>query len=542
MNVIEHFEVPHLALWKSCVAEVLARESGKKNTTAFGIDTDHPMMKATDIYCKAMESNTPLKDPGKECSEKETVDAYLSYLHHRKVHAKIADHAEHEATLEKQIAEYKFGNPLWQQMFIQYYKYYWQYAFHKGKSPKYRSWKTEGKGNLQYGVIDWVLPSNARIAIVGDIGTGTDEAIDVLTAACKFKPHAFLHLGDVYFSGTKNETNNRLVGMIRKVLKKEKLNIPFFTVPGNHEYFTGAVPFLKALDSGKLICDKSQKQSASYFCLRSADNGWQFLGVDTGYNGHYMNVAKGAQQATLNYLHIGDIKKPSKSTDPFWPKTHNPYFLHPDEANLPQLDTSKPEPMVIARPDEAEWHQDKLKNFAGRSILLSHHQLYSALNVCGIPQSNLAGTNQPDPKDFNRLWVNTGLWQQFGPYFGDKVAAWIWGHEHNLVIFEDNYRPADWPTDEAFTQVYKNLPKGRCAGHSAIPVQETEQPYKINYPVPFKQDDLKLGLTKVGNENWYNHGFQIMELAGAGKPARLSYFQVSLDDATPLPLFMETVV
>jgi hypothetical protein len=444
--------------------------------------------------------------------------------------------------LESQIAEYKFGNPLWQQMFIQYYKYYWQYPFHKGKAPKYRSWQKDGKGNLQYGVIDWVLPANARIAIVGDIGTGTEEAADVLSAVCKFNPHAILHLGDIYFSGTKLETEKRLVAMIQKVMKKEKCSIPFFTVPGNHEYFTGAVSYLKALDSGKLICDKSQQQDASYFCLRSADNGWQFLGIDTGYYGHYMNVAKAAQKATLDYLHFGEINKPAKSTDAFWPKTHNPYYLHPDEANLPELDTSKPSPMVTARPDEAIWHQDKLKNFAGRSVLLSHHQLYSALDVCGLAQSNLTGTNQPDPKDFNRTWVNTGLWKQFGPYFGDKVAAWIWGHEHNLLIFEDNYRPADWPTEEAFTQVYKNLPKGRCAGHSAIPVEDTEQPYKVNYPVPLKQDDLKLGLTKVGDENWYNHGFQLIELAGAGNPARLTYFQVSLNDATPLPLYMETIV
>lgn len=542
MNAIEHFEVPHLALWKSCVAEILAKETGQAKTTAFGIDTDHPMMKATDVYCKAMEANKPLYAPDTSSKNKEEVDAYLSYLHHRKAHAKIADHTELESRLESQIAEYKFGNPLWQQMFIQYYKYYWQYPFHKGVSPKYRSWQTEGNGNLQYGVIDWVLPADARIAIVGDIGTGTDEAANVLSAACKFKPHAILHLGDIYFSGTKSETNKRLVGMVRKVLKKEKCNIPFFTVPGNHEYFTGAVSFLNALDSNKLIYDKSQRQVASYFCLRSADHGWQFLGIDTGYNGHYMNVAKGAQQSTLLYLHIGDVKKPSKSTDPFWPKGHNPYFLHPDEANLSQFDPSKPVPMVTARPDEAIWHQDKLKNFAGRSILLSHHQLYSALDVCGIAQSNLNGTTQPDSKDINRLWVNTGLWQQFGPWFGDKVAAWIWGHEHNLVIFEDNYRPADWPSDTSFSETYKNLPKGRCAGHSAIPVQDTEQPYKVNYPVPLKQDDLKLGLTKIGNENWYNHGFQILELAGAGHPARLSYFQVSPGDATPLPLFMESIV
>ena len=329
--------------------------------------------------------------------------------------------------------------------------------------------------------------------------------------------------------------------MVRKVLKKEKCQVPFFTVPGNHEYFTGAGPFLNLLDSGNLVFDKSQKQIASYFCLRSEDNGWQFLGLDTGYHGHYMNVAKGAKEATLKYLQIGEIEKPSKRSDECWPKDHNPYFLDPAETDLAQKDTTANDPVVMVRTDEMIWHQDKLKNFPGRSVLLSHHQLYSTLDQCGNAQANLNGTTQPDPKDINRFWVNTGLWKQFGPWFGYKVAAWLWGHEHNLVIFEDNYRPADWPTDAEFLQAYKTLPKGRCVGHSAIPVQDSEAPYKINYPVPFKQE-LMLGMTQVGDEHWYNHGFQLMELAGAGKPARLTYFQVALDNDIPLPLYMENVI
>uniref|UniRef100_UPI001A9CF31F hypothetical protein n=1 Tax=Pseudomonas sp. 32_A TaxID=2813559 RepID=UPI001A9CF31F len=82
---------------------------------------------------------------------------------------------------------------------------------------------------------------------------------------------------------------------------------------------------------------------------------------------------------------------------------------------------------------------------------------------------------------------------------------------------------------------FKTLPKGRCAGHSAIPVQAGEAPYAQKYPVALKQADLQLDLT----DGWYNRGFQILELAGAGKPARLSYFQVAGADPTPLPLFAE---
>lgn len=541
MKPIHHYTVPQFALWKSCVAEILSKAG--KNQSPNGSDLDHEIMEATDHYLTAMETNSEFKCPGKDSNDKLKVGAYLSYLHHRMAHAKIAKDKKEEKRISDQIAEYKFGNPLWQQMFIQYYKYYWQYPYHKGAQPVYRSWQDDKYGNndLQYGVIEWRLPVKARIAIVGDIGTGTDIAANVLHAACKFRPDAILHLGDVYFSGTKREVKTCLVDMVRQVLKKEKLNIPFFTIPGNHEYFTGNVALLNALDSDQLISAPNQKQSTSYFCLKTEDDGWQFLGMDTGYFGHYMNVAKGASKATLDYLHIGDIEQPTSEENSHWPKDHNPYFPDITQDNLAQKDTTSPVAMVTVRPDEVQWHHDKLKNFDGRTVLLSHHQLYSALNVLGIAQGKLEGSDQLDPNDVNRSWVNTELWAQFGPFLQDKVALWLWGHEHNLLIFEDNYRPEDWPVDDSFKATYQNLVKGRCAGHSALPVQDTEEPYKVLYPVPLKQNDLQLGLTTIGADNWYNNGFQIMELAGKGNPARLSYFQVTPDQGIPLPLFMETI-
>ncbi len=539
-DIIKHFENPHLALWKSCVTEVLAKESGQSDTNAAGIDIVHPMIDATDRYCEAMDQNMPLQEPAADCKDETEVQTYLSYLHHRCAHAQIAKDTSIEEQIKKQTSQYIFGNPLWQQMLVQYFKYYWQYPYHKGCKPQYRSWQDAGKGDLQYGVIEWKLPVRAKIAIVGDIGTGTDVAAAVLVAALKFKPDVILHLGDVYYSGTEFEMEHRLVGLIRSVMESEQCKVPFFTVPGNHEYFTGAIPFLHTLDSGELVVTPDQKQVASYFCLRTVDDGWQFLGLDTGYHGHYMNVAKMAKQATLDHLHIGKIEKPD-NTDPHWPSDNNPYYQDTSDPKMSVHDPTSPPDQVTVRPDEVTWHHDKLEKFSGRTILLSHHQLYSALQKCGITQKQTTGSNGqpvPDPTDFNREWVNTGLWRQFGSYFQDRVAAWIWGHEHNLEIFQDNYRPADWPTDTPEArQIFKTLPKGRCAGHSAIPVQQSEKPYKQKYPVSLKQSELTLGLTN----GLYNHGFQILELAGAGQPARLSYFQVAGADPTPLPIFVEQI-
>jgi hypothetical protein len=540
VRAIEHFEVPHLALLKSAVSRVLAGHLGQSRTHAAAIDSDHPLMLGTDIYCHAMEANKPVPEPDTDRGDDPQVQAFLASLYHRRAHAHIGGDAALEKEIARQTARFKFGNPLWQQMYVQYYKYYWQYPWHKGCQPQYRSWQddTAGCGDINYGVIRWHLPANARVAIVGDIGTGTDEAAAVLLGALKFKPDAILHLGDVYFSGTSFETRHRLVDMIRDVLRRARRRIPFFTVPGNHEYFTGGVSYLHALDSGALVDLPSQRQAASYFCLRTEDEGWQFQGLDTGYYGHYMNVAGSAKQATLDRLHIGKVEVGADASNPHWPH-HNPYFAATSGADLPQTDTTAPVDQVTVRTDEAVWHTDKLQKFPGRSVLLSHHQLYSALVVCGVAQKQVKGpdgNSPPDSTDPNRIWANTALWRQFGPAFGDRVAAWIWGHEHNLGIFQSGYRP-DWPTDMGAQGIFKPLSKGRCAGHSAIPVQQSEAPYAQKYPVPLERPDLTLGLTN----GWYNHGFQIFELAGRGTAGQMRYYQIAEADPTPKLLFEEAI-
>jgi 3',5'-cyclic AMP phosphodiesterase CpdA len=504
-TVIHPREMLWTALWKSSATEVLVRRSGDPSR---GIDLDHPLLKSVDRHLDSIESGVPLRKPDPEGANEEDpeVAAYLSLLHHRMAHAVIAKDAALQQVLATQLAQFKYGNPAWQEMQIQYALYYGQYPYHRGAKPQYRAWRHAGHGNLEFGTIAWRLPADATVVIIGDIGTGTDVAAGVLKAALSFKPDAILHLGDVYYSGTSYEVEHCFTGLLETVFTACGQRVPVFTVPGNHEYFTGAVAFLSCLDSGRLAVRHDQQQSASYFCLRSADDGWQFLGMDTGFNGHAMGVSAADQAAALQLLHAEDPAVPAAGAG---------------EITVPTPATG----MVALRDDELEWHRDKLRGFAGRSILLSHHQLYSAVQAVGVAPT-------ATPGDPNRVWVNTAMWGQLGADFGDRVAAWIWGHEHNLGIYEDGYRPSDWPANG-----FPALSKGRCAGHAAIPVGESEAPYAQTYPVPLVSDGVRLGLT----DGWYNRGFEVLKLHGAGKPADLRYFQVAGADPRPLPVYEEAI-
>ncbi len=98
-----------------------------------------------------------------------------------------------------------------------------------------------------------------------------------------------------------------------------------------------------------------------------------------------------------------------------------------------------------------EWLVDKIVNRDDRkTILLSHHQLFSA-----------------DEK-FEGQSFNIPLYKQIVSVLGN-VDLWLWGHEHNLVVYEP----------------YMNLRRGRCIGCGAFPVGKEELPsVHVNADVP----------------------------------------------------------
>src|SRR5439155_15687503 len=112
-------------------------------------------------------------------------------------------------------------------------------------------------------------------------------------------------------------------------------------------------------------------------------------------------------------------------------------------------------------PDEIVWHRDKLVNFAGATILLSHHQLFSAH----------ATINGSASSESEFPYLNPNLLNTFEPFFASDVAAWLWGHEHNFVLFQNGLF---------------GLSKGRLLGASAFEELVSESPYEVEHPsVPY---------------------------------------------------------
>jgi len=301
------------------------------------------------------------------------------------------------------------------------------------------------------------MKPNARVALIADWGTGTDAAVSLLESVRKRSPDIVIHLGDVYYSGTEAECDKFFLQIVNEVFERANTNIPVFIMPGNHDMYAAGTGFYRLIDK---LNGGTQRQPASFFCLRATDSNWQFLAMDTG-------------------LH---------DRDPFHVK----------------------EVLTYLETDEEDWHVDRIREFPGRTVLLSHHQLFSAFSQIG----------QPD-KDGNLHPCNPNLlasYTRFQEAAPGRIAAWFWGHEHNLCVY----------------QPYAGVECGRCIGHAAIPVFASDTPYDVLENVidpPQLVDNTKL----AENNGVYAHGYVM--IAFDGPAATIGYFQEKDDK----PFYVETI-
>ena len=212
------------------------------------------------------------------------------------------------------------------------------------------------------------LPENAKIAIIGDWGTGDAVAINLLNQVASFQPDLLIHLGDVYYSGTQSEANENFLAICRQVLGSK---IPLYTLCGNHDMYSGGDGYYWLVDQ--------IGQGASYFSLQNND--WQFLAMDTGYNDH--------DPLTVN------TNMTSLVSTPGW--------------------------------SEASWHLDKIQQAGSRRIaVFSHHQLFSSFASVGTTNGKqmaynpnlLANFQQVLPKMDIWFWGHEHTLALYDPYMG----------------------------------------------------------------------------------------------------------------------------
>jgi hypothetical protein len=195
------------------------------------------------------------------------------------------------------------------------------------------------------------IPDQAKIAIIGDWGTGDDVATNLLKQVASFGPDILIHLGDIYFAGTQNEANTNFLTICRKVLG----DIPLYSLCGNHDMYSGGDGYYWLLDQ--------IGQKSSYFCLQN--DYWQFLAMDTGYN----------------------------DCNPFTVSTNMTSLYDNNGWN------------------EADWHLGKIQQAGNRKIaLFSHHQLFSPFGSVGSINGQPSAYNPNLLVSFQSVISKVDIW------------------------------------------------------------------------------------------------------------------------------------
>jgi hypothetical protein len=257
------------------------------------------------------------------------------------------------------------------------------------------------------------LAPDARVVIVGDWASGIERAQRVakkMRGAIEEATNAkrqchVIHLGDTYYAGWAYEYRKRFLPHW-PVAIGEKNSIGSWSLPGNHDMYTGGHGYYSTLLGDERF--RPYQQGSSRFSLENED--WQLLGLDTAWKDHELAG------------------------------------------------------------DQAEWVDRKLaKNGARRTMLLSHHQPFSAYNDGGAQ-------------------LRAAL---SGPLANGQIDAWLWGHEHRCAVYE--------PT--------AGLAYGRCIGHGGVPVYAPKpKPPRVKWHL-----DRSF---RIGPEVWAYLGFAVLDFQG----------------------------
>jgi predicted phosphodiesterase len=167
-------------------------------------------------------------------------------------------------------------------------------------------WLTSGFAmgvRLFRGRAEWVdappvvpIANDAQIILVGDWGSGiprakdvSDRIQDVFEEDPRRERHV-VHLGDVYYSGSKREYERNFLNLWP--VGKGNTDIGSFSLCGNHDMYYGGHAYY-----GTLLAEPrlARQGGCSYFALKN--DHWQLLGLDTGYedgglNGHQAQWAR----------------------------------------------------------------------------------------------------------------------------------------------------------------------------------------------------------------------------------------------------------
>jgi hypothetical protein len=158
------------------------------------------------------------------------------------------------------------------------FKWFWSWLKHRfRRTRKFVTYKANPQAKP--GIIK--VNADARILLASDWGTGTADVIEIsnVMKSTNPPPDITIHLGDVYYTGEKEEYEQYFFPYWPKGTHPQH---PVLLLNANHEMYSGGYGYFD-------YALKQVNQEASYFCVEN--DHWRIIGLDTGY--HSVKADKG---------------------------------------------------------------------------------------------------------------------------------------------------------------------------------------------------------------------------------------------------------
>lgn len=232
------------------------------------------------------------------------------------------------------------------------------------------------------------LPDGARMAVIGDWGTGLYGApVLAQTVAADPNPYALLlHLGDVYYSGTLQEIKDRFLALWPKRTDgsvSRALNSNHEMYSGGFGYFTETLPAFG--------------QESSYFAYQN--DHWLLVMLDTGYVDHDLD---GEQ---IEWVHLVAGQAGGRRVVLF---SHHQLFSRLEDQGLKLLEKLGP---LLASGKVGAWYW----GHEHRCVVYDPHPAFGFLGRCighgGIPYTRTPVTGFP----VSLQAPDGAVWRRFDP-------------------------------------------------------------------------------------------------------------------------------
>ena len=171
------------------------------------------------------------------------------------------------------------------------------------------------------------LPETFKMVLLADWGGDNDAAKKIASAVRRQTPDFIIHLGDIYYGGTKFECE-RFLDMWPMRVNMQDPKSPLkptgsFALNGNHEMYSGGEYYFDTV-----LPAFDQKQP--FFSLENSN--WRIIGLDTAYNGGRLKPQSPSDPLNTQWDWLIDVLRKEKKATIFLTH-HQPVSAHQAEFN-----------------------------------------------------------------------------------------------------------------------------------------------------------------------------------------------------------------